>query len=310
VVDARDAAQALYGLANGQGKQRARRDGSAREPKSWRVIYISSSELPVDAKLAETPGRKARAGQLVRLLDVPADRGMDFGVFDNGGPDGDAGELAKSIKQGAISAYGTAGPEFVRRLITDGVTGADVRKLIEQFVKATVPAGADGQVVRAAQRFGLIFAAGELATTFGIVPWAPGAARQAAAWALARWIECRGGTEPAEARQAVETVRLFIEQHDEARFSPVDDPDARLVPNRAGYRKGSGAEREWWVLREVWRQEVCVGQDAQFVARVLADAGMLRTQADGLQCKVRVGNATQRAYVVTARILEGAADEG
>lgn len=310
MADARDVQQVVYGLANGQGKQRASRDGSAREPKSWRLIYLSSGELPVDAKLAETPGRKARAGQLVRLLDVPAERGAGFGVFDNGGPGGDAGALVKSIQLAATTAYGTAGPEFVRRLIADGVTGEDVRGLISQFMAATVPAGADGQVERVAQRFGLIFAAGELATTFGIVPWPAGAAREAAAWALARWIELRGGTEPAEARQAIEAVRLFIEQHGEARFSPVDDADARPVANRAGYRKGSGAEREWWVLPEVWRHEICAGHDAQFVARVLADAGMLRTQADGLQCKVRVGNATHRAYVVTASIFEGAADAG
>ncbi len=82
------------------------------------------------------------------------------------------------------------------------------------------------------------------------------------------------------------------------------------MANRAGYRKGGGAEREWWVLPEVWRAEICAGHDAQFVARVLADAGMLRTQAEGLQCKVRVGNATYRAYVVTAGIFEGAADAG
>jgi putative DNA primase/helicase len=47
MVDARDAQQALYGIANGQGKQRASRDGSPREPKSWRVLYLSSGELPV-----------------------------------------------------------------------------------------------------------------------------------------------------------------------------------------------------------------------------------------------------------------------
>ena len=93
----------------------------------------------------------------------------------------------------------------MRRLIADGVTGEDVRGLISKFVTATIPAAADGQVERAAQRFGLIFAAGELATTFGIVPWPVGAARDAAAWALDRWIELRGGTEPAEARQAVES---------------------------------------------------------------------------------------------------------
>lgn len=310
MAEGRDVQQVVYGLANGQGKQRASRDGSAREPKSWRVLYISSGEVTVDAKLAETPGRKARAGQLVRLLDIPAERGLGFGAFDNGGADQDAGALAKSIKLASTSHYGTAGPAFVQRLITDGVNADDVRGLIEQFVRATVQAGVDGQVERVAQRFGLIFAAGELATTFGIVPWPAGAAREAAAWALARWIELRGGTEPAEARQALETVRLFIEQHGDARFSSIDDADPRPVANRAGYRKGGGAEREWWVLPEVWRREICAGHDAQFVARVLAKTGMLRTQADGLQCKVRVGTATSRAYVVTASIFEGASDAG
>jgi len=308
LVDARDAAQAFYGLANGAGKQRAARDGSPREPRSWRVLFLSSGELPVDAKLSEVPGRKARAGQLVRLLDVPADRGNGCGVFDHAGPDGDAATLAKSIKLGAETAYGTAGPEFVRRLIADGVTGDDVRRLISDFVAATIRARADGQVERAAQRFGLIAAAGELATTFGLVPWAAGEARDAAAWALSRWIELRGGTQPAEARQAIETARHFIEAHGDARFAPVDDPDARPVANRAGYRKGAGAEREWWVLPEVWRQEICSGLDAQFVARTLADAGMLRRPAAGLQVKVRVGVTTLWSYAVTAAILDGAAD--
>ena len=308
MVDAREAAQAFYGLANGAGKQRAGRDGSPREPKSWRVLFLSSGELPVEAKLSEAPGRKARAGQLVRLLDVPGDRGAGFGVFDNGGPNGDAAALAKSIKLAATSNYGTAGPAFVRKLIDEGVTGEDVRELVGQFVRATIPGEADGQVERAAVRFGLISAAGELAARLGIVPWPAGAARDAAAWALGRWIELRGGTEPAEARQAVESVRLFIEQHGDARFASVDDTDARPVANRAGYRKGNGTEREWWVLPEVWRKEICAGQDAQFVARALAGAGMLRTQAEGLQCKVRVKDATLRAYVVTAAIFEGATD--
>jgi putative DNA primase/helicase len=279
-----------------------------REPRSWRVLVLSSGELPVDAKLSEAPGRKARAGQLVRLLDVPAERGAGFGVFDNGGPDGDAGALAKSIKLTAIDAFGTAGPEFVRRLIVEAVTGDDVCGLISNFVDTTIPAAADGQVHRAAQRFGLIFAAGELATIFGIVPWPAGAARNAAAWALARWIKLRGGTEAAEARQALECVRLFIEQYGDARFEPIDVGDARLVASRAGYRKGNGAEREWWVLPEVWRTEICAGQDPQFVAGVLAERGILRTQAEKLQAKVRVGAITLRCYVLTASIFDGATD--
>ena len=85
VGEARDVAASVYALANGSGKQRARRDGSPQEPKGWRVFVLSSGELPVETKLAEDYGRKTRAGQTIRLLDVPADRGLGFGAFDHGG---------------------------------------------------------------------------------------------------------------------------------------------------------------------------------------------------------------------------------
>ena len=185
-VEARDAAAGLYSLSNGTGKARAARDGSLREPKSWRALILSSGEIPTETKLSEDRGRKARAGQLVRMLDVPADRGFGFGAFDSGGADGDASKLAKAFKHAAISAYGTAGPEFVRQIDRrrrDRRRRA--RGIVADFVASTVPPGSDGQIDRAAQRFGLIAAAGELATLLGVTPWREGESREAAAWALA-----------------------------------------------------------------------------------------------------------------------------
>ncbi len=267
-IDPREAQAALYSLSNGGGKARAARDGSLREPKSWRVMVLSSGELPIAAKLAEDRGRKPKAGQLVRMLDIPAER--PCGVFDHAGPEGDAGALAKAFKLAAISSYGTAGPAFVRGLIDDEVTGEDIRGMISGFVATYAPAGADGQIDRAAQRFGLIAAAGELATAMGITPWQEGEARTAAAWALGQWIEQRGGTEPAEVRQAIEQVRLFIEQHGESRFEALDATEPRVVLNRAGWRKGSGADRQWFIPSGPWRDDVCRGLDSKLVARVLA----------------------------------------
>jgi putative DNA primase/helicase len=218
----------------------------------------------------------------------------------------DPAKLAKVFKHAAISAYGTAGPEFVRRLIAEDVTGEDVRRMVAEFVAAFVPAGADGQIDRAAQRLGLIMAAGELATEWRLTPWHQGEARDAAAWALRRWIELRGGTQPAEARQALEQVRLFIEQHGESRFEPLDDDGGRPVINRAGWRKGSGAERRWYVPPEIWRPEICNGLEAIFVARSLAGRGLLATQPSGdLQSVVKVQGTAKRAYVLTAEILAG-----
>ena len=278
VADARDAAAAIYGLANGTGKMRAVRDGSLRAPQSWRVLVLSTGEVPIETKLADDKGRKARAGQLVRLLDIPADRGTGFGVFDRGGHDGNPGTLAKDCKQAASSAYGTAGPEFVQRIICEGAgeIGVQVRGIAEVFVADHVVAPADGQIIRAAQRLALIAAAGELATALNIVPWQKGEASAAAAWALDQWIAGRGGAEPAEVRQAIEQVQLIIERHGESRFDSLDDPDAKPVNNRIGWRKGSGSHREWWIPPQVWKSEICAGLDPVMVARTLAERGMLR----------------------------------
>ena len=303
-VDAREAQAALYSLSNGAGKARAARDGGLREPKSWRVLVLSTGELPTEAKLAEDRGRKARAGQLVRMLDIQCDRA--FGVFDHAGPDGDAAGLAKAFKTAAVSAYGTAGPEFVRRLIQEGVTGDDVRRMVNRFVSKHVPEQSDGQVDRAAQRLGLVAAAGELAIKFGLTLWTQGEPSRAAGEVLAGWIAARGGTEAAEVRQAIEQVRLLIEAHGESRFQPVDDPDAKPVANRLGWRKGSGSDREWWCPPQTWKTEICNGRDPQFVARVLAERGMLRRQGGrDLQCVVKINGSPARAYVLTANIIDG-----
>jgi uncharacterized protein (DUF927 family) len=306
VVEARDAAAAVYGLSNGAGKARAARDGSLREPKSWRVLSLSSGEIPIATKLTEERGRRARAGQMVRLLDIPSDRGLGFGAFDNAGREGDAAALSKAIKHAAISAYGTAGPEFVRRLIAESIDGGAVRTMVSEFVTAETPAVADGQIIRAAERLGLIAAAGEFATALGVTPWREGAASLAAAWALRQWIDGRGGTEPAEVRQAIEAVRLVIELHGESRFEPLNGGDGwRPMGSRLGWRTGEGAEQQWLIPPEVWKAEVCPGLDPKFAARVLGERGMLERANDGWQVVRKIDGTNKRVFAVRATIFEG-----
>jgi hypothetical protein len=53
-------------------------------------------------------------------------------------------------------------------------------------------------------------------------------------------------------------VRLFIEQHGESRFEPLDrGDDLRAVNNRAGWRKGDGADCESMIppLMPRWSRE-------------------------------------------------------
>jgi hypothetical protein len=60
------------------------------------------------------------------------------------------------------------------------VTGEEVRRFVDELVREHVKGAADGQVMRAAARFGLIAAAGELATMFGLTPWQEGETTEAA----------------------------------------------------------------------------------------------------------------------------------
>ena len=309
VVDAREAVAGVYQLAAGTGKGRSARDGSLRASMTWRVITLSTGELPMSAKVAEDRGRRARAGQQVRLLDIPADAGRGVGVFDSVGADQDAGKLADAIKRAAQSSFGTAGPAFVHKLLTEGFSeiGKLVGEMIEVFKSKHVPAGADGQVQRAADRLGLIAAAGELATEWGITPWEPGAAISAAARAFLDWIDRRGGAEAAEIKDAIAQVRQFIEMNGEARFDPVDgNGEMRGAQNRAGWRRTNGELREWLILPETWKTEICAGYDPVATARALADRGMLNADPAGkFQRSERTPYGSKRVYVVTSEILEG-----
>jgi putative DNA primase/helicase len=52
-VTARDAGEAAYMMANGSGKSRASRDGTARKSAKFRVLFLSSGEIGLADKVAE-----------------------------------------------------------------------------------------------------------------------------------------------------------------------------------------------------------------------------------------------------------------
>jgi putative DNA primase/helicase len=311
VIDSRELNAAVYQLAIGHGKGRARRDGSMRTPASWRVMVVSSGEVSIASKVEEDKNRRAKAGQEVRILDIPADAGKGYGAFDSPRPgENSAAGLADEIVVSAEEFYGTAGPAFVEAIVKCGIdkTIEYLNASINAFCACAVKFGNEGQIRRAVRRLALIAAAGELAHEFGIVPhWKKGEATAAAVFALNQWIARRGGGEAAEEIAAVRSVRLFIEKYGDARFSDVDLPDGK-IPNRAGWRKGNGEDELWLVLPEVFKAEVCAGQDPTLVAKVLADRGMLLRDERHYQRTHRIQGKVLRLYTITTAILSGSSD--
>src|SRR4029077_10194658 len=72
VAEAKEVAAAVYQLTGGTGKGRMKRDSSLRPSLTWRAMMLSTGEMRITDKLIEGDLR-ARAGQQVRLIDIPAD---------------------------------------------------------------------------------------------------------------------------------------------------------------------------------------------------------------------------------------------
>jgi uncharacterized protein (DUF927 family) len=302
-----------------------RRDATGRAAITWRTLFLSTGELGLAARLAEG-GKRAMAGQSVRVVEIPADAGRGHGIFD-ALPEGFTGgaELAEHLRLAADRQCGHAGRVFLERLTSClDDHRARVRQARELFKAEQCPKGADGQTERVCGRFAMVAAAGELAIMLGILPWERGAAEHVAVQCFKDWLAHRGGKGPAEITAGLRQVRLFLEQHGSYRFelawlteehrpSAGEEAEAsiRRTPNRAGFRRAD-AENNWtyYVLPECWTAEVCKGFDARLIARTMIDRGwMERGDGDNLAQRVRVpGAGTPRVYKITAAFLGADAD--
>jgi putative DNA primase/helicase len=274
--------EAAYMLANGLGKTRARADGSAREAKAWGVLILSTGEQsPSD--MIELNGGKAQAGQLVRLVNIPADAGYGHGVFKNLHGHESARAFADAIRQAATRNYGHAARAFIQFLVDHRVEVQEsLDKWMNEKLRELVSDDADGQVKRVARRFLLCAFAGETAARCGILPWDEGEALAVAKICFAAWIEDRGGTGPAEDDKILSQIMYFFEQHGDSRFQDLCKPEYfRVCPNRAGFRDVTGGVTTYYVLPEVFKREICQGFNAQHAAKLLCEKGILERGDSG-----------------------------
>ena len=298
-------------LANGSGKARANRTGTMRDTASWRLLFLSSGEAGLAEHMAQA-NRKPKAGQEIRLLDIPADAGQGLGLFDTLHDHASGAVFSKVLTEMAGKYYGTAAPAFIAKMVEhlDKLPSL-VKKGQREFMTQHLPGDAGGQAHRAALRFSLVGAAGEIATVWGITGWQLGEASQAAATCFHAWLAQRGGGGNQEAASMLAQVRGFFELHGDARFTDWDratDDHAPKTVNRAGFRRADPVteETEFYILREVFRGEVCKGFDYKAVCRLLDDCGALEMEGRSYTRKERLplmGNTS--CYRINSKIWSG-----
>lgn len=284
-----------YMIANGQGKQRAARTGHARKIQRWRFIGISTGERTLAAVMRET-GKRTNAGQLVRVLSIPAD--FEYGVFSNLHGFENGRSFSDHLKSARSEHYGHIGPEFVRRLIKDK---HDLKKALDEILVEFEEGLVENLQKRAATLFAIIGLAGELGIEFGLLPWPKGSALEAAIETFDRWKQYQGDGQT-EDKQILKSISDFIDKNGDSRFSEHGKRpyiDLR-TNNRAGWfstPKGDNEEGRVYMLYRSALEEASGGFEIRRIVEALLRAKWIVASERGRNTKnVRTPKGLERLY--------------
>ncbi|WP_227875315.1 DUF927 domain-containing protein [Paraburkholderia dokdonensis] len=279
-IDPKSLYEAAYALVNGMGKTRANRYGEARQATRWRVFLLSTGELTIAARMG-AGGIEAKAGQELRILDIPVTGA--YGIFDDLHGRTSGGVLSDEVRNLAAKHYGHAGPRFVEALVRDLRDGLKLADLLQTILGKRFGA-LEGQERRAARAFAVCALAGELAASWGIVPWARGDATNAAVHAFKLWRERRATNgQNAEHVSILRAVADFIDSNGDARFSSIEG-SADLIRDRAGYYRIDGGRR-LYLFTSGGLREATKGYDLARVTAALERAGALADTDCGKRSK-------------------------
>jgi putative DNA primase/helicase len=314
-VDPKVVGDTVYMLANETGKGRATQTATARKVSTWRVLFLSDGEVSLANHMSEA-GKGTRGGHDVRMAHIAADAGKGLGVYDTLHDFASGAALSDHLARMAHHHYGVAGLTFIEWAVSRADKLADVlRSRVNKLSHELCPDGAHGQVSRVAARFALVGVAGEMATHASVTGWEAGEATSAASTCFAAWLEGRGGTGNTEHTSIIRQVSGFFQLHGDARFvwwhRATDDRKPNTI-NRAGFKRmltsegtpinsnsdhhkefgdivhpveAEGCELEYFVLPEIFRNEMCKGFNTKAVTHLLIDRGLLLPEGSGSKAR-------------------------
>jgi putative DNA primase/helicase len=285
-VDPREAGEIAYMLANGSGKSRANRNGNTRMRHEWRLLFLSAGEIGLAQHLASA-GKRIKAGQEVRLVDIPADAGAKMGIFENLHGYESGALFSKVLMENTQKYYGTGVIRFLETIAVPTQWEENtqfLKSLIKSFLEKYLPKDSSGQVSRVCERFALIAAAGELASLYGVTGWRANEAEESAARCFKDWLEQRGTNGNHERSVIIAQFKKFFEIHGESRFTEFnnekDSLSALRTSNRAGFKRKVAGYYEYYLFSEIYRSEIFSDFDSRSAAKILAEEGLIEPEND------------------------------
>ncbi|RLM02137.1 DNA primase [Gibbsiella quercinecans] len=268
-ADPKSVATSAYTLFNGSGKLQGAKDGGNRELKRWRTVAISTGEMDIETYLL-SHGIKPKAGQLVRLLNIPLSKAVCFHSHQNGKQHADA------LKDAYQHHHGAAGREWVKWLADHQQQAIDIVRECEFRWRSLIPDDYGEQVHRVGSRFAILEAALLLGKV--ITGWDEQTSRDAIQYSYNAWLR-EFGTGNKEHMQIIEQTEAFLNAFGLSRYAPLPyDSTGLPIRDLAGYRQKGGHETDpmiFYTFPAAFENEIARGFNARLFADVLKKAGML-----------------------------------
>lgn len=300
------AGEITYMVAQGVGKERMGKQLVAREPKTWRVMMLSTGEVGI-AEHMESGNKETKAGQMVRIADIPGAIMDAHGCFENIHDMGSGRAFADEIDRISREFYGVAGRTFIKSLVSEGKGSAKehINNTIDDFV-ADYAKDCDGQVQRVARRFGLVYAALSLAIKFSVLKvndlnFTDDLAKQAVVKCYLDWLGERGTRGDMESHNLIERVTGLLVENADGKFIEANNYTAeekKLRPTLWGCREGS----VFYVFCSVFKKVLCKGFNPADAQAILIEAHLLNPDYAGNQKKINGINT--RCYAIDLNGIE------
>ena len=208
-----DAMMSVYNATSGKGKTRMTDIGRMREQLEWILCILSSGEISMQEKIEASNKRQAKTGEMIRAMDIPvATLASDANLTQT-----EQSTLIRDVKRRCGTTYGTAGPEFMQRVIDYFETDANLRAWLVEAIDTTQAELAenaarrrklDSAHERAMRRFAFVAAAGNLASQMGVLPLPTETVERAIAAVSDAWLEALPPL--SEGELALESIRNYV----------------------------------------------------------------------------------------------------
>jgi uncharacterized protein (DUF927 family)/5S rRNA maturation endonuclease (ribonuclease M5) len=301
-VSADEFREAVYMLLNGQTKGRADKKGDSRPTSTFKANILSNGEITGEGKAQESKRSKQyNAGQAIRLMEIPAETGY-HGILENLHGFESSEKLIKHLNERSKLYRGTVGEAWLT-LLTSQRQKEILSKIVhvkQAFEEEHLKSRPDGQVKRAIGHFALMAGCEAVAVREGILSWEQASIHESCHTHLIKaWIHQRGGIQSHEEINFVKEVIIFLQEHGNSRFQPVDAEENMRIINRMGYKKNIEGRTEYYAFTDSFNKELIRGRDKTTLLNALAEKGILeRDQEQFAKLKRLPDFNAKRVYVL------------